>query len=81
MLSKLIQKAHLIAIVVLSLVMISLPIQASAAELTASGIKINPFDGRQNNKGDWVGAWIYLKKPKIDGRSIGKTSVGFEFWF
>ena len=59
--------------------MISLPIQASAAELTASGIKINPFDGRQNNKGDWVGAWIYLKKPKIDGRSIGKTSVGFEF--
>ena len=65
--------------VLLSLVTISLPIQASTADLTASRINISPYDGRQGNRGDWVGAWIYLQNVKIDGQSIGKTSVGFEF--
>jgi len=78
-LSKLIIKAEIIAIMLLSLVTISIPIQASTAELTATRIEIKPFDGRKNNKGDWVGAWIYLKNVKIDGRSIGKSTIGFEF--
>ena len=65
--------------VFLSLVAISVPITASTTELTATRIAVNPFDGRKNGSGDWVGAWIFLQNVRIDGKAVGKSSIGFEF--
>ena len=79
LLLKIIIKAHLIAMVFLSLVAISVPIKASTTELTATRIAVNPFDGRKNGSGDWVGAWIFLQNVRIDGKAVGKSSIGFEF--
>mgnify|MGYP000512763634 CR=1 FL=1 len=50
-----------------------------AQDLRATNFKVEPFDGRRGNKGDWTGAWIRLEGVTINGDRIGRSSVGFEF--
>ena len=50
-----------------------------AQDLRATNFKVEPFDGRRGNKGDYTGAWIRLQGVTINGDRIGRSSVGFEF--
>ena len=79
LLSKITIKAQILSILLISLFAFLSPLAASSQELTASRIKIDPYDGRKGNKGTWIGAWVMLQGVRIDGKSIGKSSVGFEF--
>ena len=51
---------------------------AISQELTYTSIRIKPYDGRKNNRGNWLGAWVYLSGLKIDGKKAIKSRVGFE---
>ena len=71
LLSKITIKAQILSILLVSLFAFLSPLAASSQELTASRIKIDPYDGRKGNKGTWIGAWVMLQGVRIDGKSIG----------
>ena len=62
---------------ILTVLLSQAPTSAISQEVNYSSFDVSPFDGRHQNKGNWLGSWIIFKNVKIDGVKAKKSKIGF----
>ena len=62
---------------ILTVLLSQAPTSAISQEVNYSSFDVSPFDGRHQNRGNWLGSWILFKNVKIDGVKAKKSKIGF----